>query len=98
MIRKMILGVAACAMMVAIQPASAATLAECAAKWSEMKAAGKTDGLVYREFSSKCMKDDSSAAAADEEPAKKKTAEKPKKKQVVEIDDEGDGDKNGSVP
>jgi hypothetical protein len=73
--------------------AKAATLAECAKEWSQLKEDGKTDGMTYREFSSKCMKGGADTAAAEEEETPKKKAEKkPKKaKQVVEVEDEDDG-------
>jgi hypothetical protein len=102
MIRNFILAsVAGAAMLIAMPSAQAATLAECAAQWRELKEKGEQGDQTYREFSSKCMKSDAGAsnAAAEEEekPAKKKAAEKPekKKKQVVEIDDEDDGN-NGT--
>jgi hypothetical protein len=98
MIRTLMLaGIAAAALFTSSAGAQAATLAECAAQWRELKDKGQQGDQTYREFSSKCMKSDSAAAPAAEEeaPAKKKTAEKPKKKQVVEVDDEGDGN-NGT--
>jgi protein-disulfide isomerase len=97
MIRATILGVsAAAALMLTMPSAQAATLAECAAQWRELKDNGQQGDQTYREFSSKCMKADN-AAAEEPAPAKKKAAEdKPKKaKQVVEIEDQSDGN-NGS--
>jgi hypothetical protein len=87
--------VAMAAIVIAAPSAKAATLAECAKEWSQLKEDGKTDGMTYRDFSSKCMKRDAGeTAAADEEeaPKKKKAEAKPKKaKQVVEVEDEDDG-------
>jgi hypothetical protein len=36
-------------------PAQAKTMKECAAQWKEMKAAGQTSGMKYRDFSKQCM-------------------------------------------
>jgi hypothetical protein len=97
MIRTALFASAALAIFVLAAPsAQAATLAECAGQWRQLKEDGKTDGMTYREFSSKCMKGDgggeTAAAAEEDETPKKKAEKKPKKaKQIVEVEDEDDG-------
>ena len=43
-------------------PAHAKTMKECAAQWQEMKAAGQTAGMKYRDFSKQCMSGEAAAA------------------------------------
>jgi hypothetical protein len=100
MIRTLILGTAAAtALMLAMPSAQAATLAECAGQWRALKDAGKTEGMTYRDFSSKCMKGDSTVAAPapDATPAEAPATPDKKKKTKVVVDqtDEGDGN-NGT--
>jgi protein-disulfide isomerase len=45
-------------------PAQAKTMKECAAQWQEMKAAGQTGGMKYRDFTKQCMTGEAPAAAA----------------------------------
>jgi hypothetical protein len=52
---------------VALAPAQAKTMKECAAEWDKMKAAKQTTGMKYRDFSKQCMA--GSAAAAPAAPA-----------------------------
>ena len=40
---------------VALAPAQAKTMKECAAEWDKMKAAKQTGGMKYRDFSKQCM-------------------------------------------
>ena len=40
---------------VALGPAQAKTMKECAAEWDQMKAAKQTGGMKYRDFSKQCM-------------------------------------------
>jgi hypothetical protein len=40
---------------VALAPAQAKTMKECAAEWDKMKAAKQTSGMKYRDFSKQCM-------------------------------------------
>src|SRR5260370_14530383 len=40
---------------VALAPAQAKTMKECAAEWDQMKAAKQTGGMKYRDFSKQCM-------------------------------------------
>jgi hypothetical protein len=80
---------AACA-LISATPSSAATLAECAKQWNELKEAGNQGDLTYREFSQKCMRGDVAAEEPKEE--KKKAEAKKKPKQVVEVDDESEGE------
>jgi hypothetical protein len=49
-------------------PAQAKTMKECAAQWQEMKAAGQTGGMKYRDFSKQCMSGEAPAAAAPPPP------------------------------
>jgi hypothetical protein len=46
-------------------PAQAATMKECAAQWSTMKAAKQTEGKTYKDFSKTCMSGSSDAAKTD---------------------------------
>ena len=55
----------ACAFAAALvfaMPAQAATMSECAAQWKALKAAKKTEGKTYKEFSKACMGGDSAKA------------------------------------
>jgi hypothetical protein len=45
-------------------PAQAKSMKECAAQWQEMKAAGQTSGMKYRDFSKQCMTGAAPAAGA----------------------------------
>jgi protein-disulfide isomerase len=45
-------------------PAQAKTMKECAAQWQEMKAAGQTGGMKYRDFTKQCMSGEGPASAA----------------------------------
>jgi protein-disulfide isomerase len=45
-------------------PAQAKTMKECAAEWQEMKTAGQTGGVKYRDFSKQCMSGGAPAAEA----------------------------------
>ena len=49
-------------------PAQAKTMKECAAQWQEMKAAGQTGAMKYRDFSKQCMSGEAPAAAAPPPP------------------------------
>jgi hypothetical protein len=40
---------------VALAPAQAKTMKECAAEWQQKKAANQTGGMKYRDFSKQCM-------------------------------------------
>lgn len=64
----------ACAFAVAFvfaMPAQAATMSECAAQWKALKAAKKTEGKTYKEFSKACMGGDSAKADTKADPATK---------------------------
>jgi len=54
-------------------PAQAKTMKECAAEWKEMKAAGKTEGVKYRDFSKQCMSGSPTPAAETTPPPKSET-------------------------
>jgi len=56
-------------------PAQAKTMKECAAQWKEMKAAGQTNGMKYRDFSKQCMSE--GGAATETPPATKPEAAAP---------------------
>jgi hypothetical protein len=45
-------------------PAQAKSMTECAAQWRDMKAAGQTSGVKYRDFSKQCMSGKAPAAEA----------------------------------
>ena len=49
-------------------PAQAKTMKECAAQWQEMKAAGQTGAMKYRDISKQCMSGEAPAAAAPPPP------------------------------
>ncbi|HTE76418.1 MAG TPA: hypothetical protein VK653_06710 [Xanthobacteraceae bacterium] len=49
---------------VALAPAQAKTMKECAAEWDKMKAAKQTGGMKYRDFSKQCMAGGAAAAPA----------------------------------
>jgi hypothetical protein len=49
---------------VALAPAQAKTMKECAAEWDKMKAAKQTGGMKYRDFSKQCMAGTAAAPAA----------------------------------
>jgi hypothetical protein len=49
---------------VALAPAQAKTMKECAAEWDKMKAAKQTGGMKYRDFSKQCMAGTAAAAPA----------------------------------
>jgi hypothetical protein len=49
---------------VALAPAQAKTMKECAAEWDQMKAAKQTGGMKYRDFSKQCMAGTAAAPAA----------------------------------
>jgi hypothetical protein len=49
---------------VALAPAQAKTMKECAAEWDQMKAAKQTGGMKYRDFSKQCMAGTAAAAPA----------------------------------
>jgi hypothetical protein len=55
---------------VALAPAQAKTMKECAAEWDKMKAANQTGGMKYRDFTKQCM----SGTAAAPAPAAPATA------------------------
>jgi hypothetical protein len=61
---------------VALAPAQAKTMKECAAQWQEMKAANQTAGMKYRDFSKQCMTGGAPAAEAPP-PAKPEAAAPP---------------------
>ena len=48
-------------------PAQAKTMKECAAEWQEMKTAGQTGGMKYRDFSKQCMSGGAPAAEAPQQ-------------------------------
>jgi hypothetical protein len=50
-------------------PAQAKTMTECAAEWKEMKAANKTNGMKYRDFSKQCMSGGDTAGPPPPAPA-----------------------------
>lgn len=56
---------AATLVTLAIAPAQAATMKECAAQWQQMKTANQTAGKTYKDFSKTCM----SGSASDAKPA-----------------------------
>jgi hypothetical protein len=49
-------------------PAQAKTMKECAAQWQEMKAAGQTASMKYRDFTKQCLSGEAPAAAAPPPP------------------------------
>ena len=49
---------------VALAPAQAKTMKECAAEWDKMKAAKQTSGMKYRDFSKQCMAGTAAAPSA----------------------------------
>jgi hypothetical protein len=49
---------------VALAPAHAKTMKECAAEWDKMKAAKQTGGMKYRDFSKQCMTGTAAAPSA----------------------------------
>jgi hypothetical protein len=55
---------AAFAPALVVSPAQAKTMKECAAEWQEMKTAGQTSGMKYRDFSKQCMSGGAPAAEA----------------------------------
>ena len=59
------------AAVVFVMPAQAATMSECAAQWKALKAAKKTEGKTYKEFSKACMGGDSAKADTKADPATK---------------------------
>jgi hypothetical protein len=54
---------------VALAPAQAKTMKECAAEWDKMKAAKQTGGMKYRDFSKQCMAGTAAAAPTTAAPA-----------------------------
>jgi hypothetical protein len=49
---------------VALAPAQAKTMKECAAEWDKMKTAKQTGGMKYRDFSKQCMTGTAAAPSA----------------------------------
>src|SRR6266481_7956239 len=54
---------------IALAPAQAKTMKECAAEWDKMKAAKQTGGMKYRDFSKQCMAGTAAPSAPTAAPA-----------------------------